>query len=352
MSPVDVDKIKRVKPSFIDYDRPCVSCGYNLIGLMSDGVCPECGRKIKIRKQEIQRYSDNLVNAPASWLAAFATGSLLLFFGSLTVFVALGVGAWLAARANSVGAMFAALAAAVWFAGVWMVTRPRPVMNTTMIDPRKEWRGLRWSARVTQVFWLLAALMLIASAESGQIAFAWAALPSFAIAAGGMLPLCVLLSNLAHWGSDSGLAGHFRACAWLLGFAGTLLTLHGINVLTGAMLMGGSLAALIALALIYCAAIPFFYMMFCCFLLQGMSRWALLNHATADAKTERLRRQAELAANRSPDSLPPSNNVDAAAFNLGDSDVSRLSGANEVKHHGHVYRPVSKSDAAKRAGEP
>lgn len=348
MSPVDVNKIKGVKPYFIDHDRPCIRCGYNLVGLMSDGVCPECGRKIKIRKQDIQRYADNLVNAPMAWLALFATGSVLLFLGSLGLFISLAVGAWLAGRSNPVGAIFATIVAGLWFAGVWLVTRPRPIMKATTIDPRKEWRSMRWSSRVTQLFWGVAALLLIGYAASGRAAFAWGAIPSFAIAAGGMLPLCALLSNLAHWGSDSGLAGHFRACAWSLGFAGLLLTLHVVNIFTGAVLMGGSLAALIALLLVFCAGIPFLYMMFCCFLLQGMSRWALLNHATADAKTERLRQKAAQAAMRAPESLPPANNVDAATFNLGDSDVSGLAGVNDGKPRGNVYRPIAKPDAAKK----
>ena len=41
-------------------------------------------------------------------------------------------------------------------------------------------------------------------------------------------------------------------------------------------------------ALIFAAVCPFFYIIYCCFQLQGMARWALLNHATADAKTDRL----------------------------------------------------------------
>lgn len=322
MSPVDPDKIKSVKPRLIDYDRPCVGCGYNLVGLMSDGLCPECGRKIQIRKKDIRRYADNLVNAPMAWLGVFATGSFVLLLSALGLFISMGVAVWMGLGSRPIGALVAAGAGLTWFTGVWIVTRPRPVMKATIVDPRKEWAALRWSARASQFFWVILALLIAGSAKTGAPAFAWAAIPSFAIATLGMIPLCALLSNLAHWGSDTTLAGHFRACAWVVGFSGTVVTLHLINAVTGSVVVGGLLAAVIALFLIVCVLAPYIYMTFCCFQLQGISRWAMLNHATAEAKDQRLRERAAQAASV-PTRVPPSDAVDLAAFNLGDSDMTK-----------------------------
>jgi hypothetical protein len=345
MCPVDPTKLKSIKPVLIDHDVACVKCGYNLVGLMSDGICPECGRKIKIRSRDLPRYGDSLVLAPMTWLGVLATGSLLLFISSLGVFASLGVAAWLAGKGVIAGPLIAGVFGIMWYIGVWLVTRPRPVTPVTTVDPNKEWFSMRWSARITQTFWFITAVLLAAYAKTSEPALGWAAIPSFVVAALGLIPLCALVSNIAYWGSDTTLSSHFRACAWSVGFAAVLIALHIMNIYTRSNVMGGFWASMIAGFLIFFAVLPFFYIVFSSFQLQSMSRWALLNHATADAKDERLRKRAEAAAgHRLPETPPLVENVDLAAFNLTDSAVDDAADQEAMRRQGHIVQPKAHDD--------
>lgn len=338
--PVDPEKLGKVVPFLIDHDRACRKCGYNLVGLMSDGVCPECGRKIQIRRRDVVRYSDNLVNAPLGWLSVLATGSVLLFVASLGVFFSLVIAAWLATRGVLLGCAISGGFGAIWYIGSWVVTRPRPKMKTILVDPHKEWAGLRWSARATQAFWVVSSLLLAIYAINDETFYAWCGLGAFVIAALGLIPFCALVSNIAHWGSDTGLAHHLRACAWSVGFSAVLITLHLLNIYTRSVLMGGFWASMIVALLMVFAVFPFFYLIFCCFQLQGMARWAMLNHATAEAKNARLRRRAEEAARQGPPPAPEGvAPVDLAAFNLADSEVDPDEGERARRRGGHVVQP-------------
>jgi hypothetical protein len=289
--------------------------------------------------RDLPRYADNIVNAPAPWLAVFATGGLVLFVGSIGVFWSLAVGAWLASRGIVVGPVIAAVFAVVWYVGVCVVTLPRPVTQATQIDPHKEWRGMRWAARLTQPFWLITSGLLAAYAKTGNSILAWTAIPAFAIAALGLIPTCALVSNLAYWGSDSNLAGHLKKCAWTVGFAALLIALHVMNIFTGSIVMGGFWASLIAASLMFFAVCPFFYIIYCCFQLQGMARWALLNHATADAKTDRLRQQADRMAREGPLPVTGAPQVSVESFNLADSSVNPEVSQESLRRQGHVVQP-------------
>lgn len=350
MSPVDPDKIRSTVPVIIDYDRPCLGCGYNLVGLKTDGVCPECGRKIVIRQKDVARYSDNIVNAPLGWLRGLAMGSTLMFLASLGMFAAF-VAAALAASAAPGVPVIAGIIACVWYVGVWMSTRPRPRMKLMKMDPRREWRGMRAAARASQAGWVLTAGFLLAGARgpgAGMGLFLWLGVTSFAVAVLGMIPLFALLSNIAYWGSDSNLADRFRACAWLIGFTATLILLHIINVLTHAILMGGFWASMIVVLLIFFVIAPFFYVMFCCFQFQGMARWAMLNHATAEAKEQRMRDKAmREAANRAPPPPGSIDGVDLSTFGLGDSTVDEAKQTGVRRTEGHRVERPAKTDRAR-----
>ncbi len=80
----------------VEDERVCVACGYALVGLPIEGVCPECG--VEVRRSLGERL---LHDADAGYLRALARGAGLvmwgvwlglgLFFGSIVAIVAGGV---------------------------------------------------------------------------------------------------------------------------------------------------------------------------------------------------------------------------------------------------------------------
>jgi len=303
MSPIDPDSLRRLSPLTIEEDRKCVSCGYNLLGLRVDSICPECGRPIQVRRKSIPRYTDNLINAPKLWLASFAFGCFILFVAGMSMLVTLIILSVAPTNAKFSIAIGVCLAACLWFVASFIVTQPRPMMPLTAIDPKKEWRGLRWSARITQFFWIgMAALVAfswhsLARNVTPSPYILYSAFTCFVIAAAGLMWLCVYISNIAFWG-DQEVGTNFRTCAWMIGAAAFLGIVTVFNILTNAILIGGFWATMIYGLFLFFIVVPEFYLMYCLFQLQHMARWALTNHAIADAKTRRLKAQAERNARR------------------------------------------------------
>ena len=56
-------------PHLIGDDIPCISCSYNLRGLMSDGTCPECGESVARSVK-----GDYLMYCDPRWVGNLATG--------------------------------------------------------------------------------------------------------------------------------------------------------------------------------------------------------------------------------------------------------------------------------------
>lgn len=334
MCPIDPESLKVGSPLTIVDDRACINCGYSLRGLRLDQVCPECGRAIQVKKKNIPRYSDALINAPKLWLAGLALGSTFLFFGVLGMLLLFFATSLMPADAKFAFSIFAGAATLIWYIGVLITTQPRPMMPTTRLDPRKEWRGLRWSARLTQFFWPVLSGLLTASwyqYKQGGVpspVFAWLAFGAFIIGAMGLIWLCVYLSNIAFWGDDD-VGANFRTCAWMIGAAATLAVLNAINVLTNAVLMGGFWASLVYALLLFFMVVPELYLVYCLFQLQHMARWSITNHAIADAKTRRLRAQAKKNAQRGPavmtSKVPEQSEIELAE----DSTVNPVSAAPE-----------------------
>lgn len=293
-------------PIFIDGPRPCMSCGYNLQGLRADGVCPECGRPIRSRK-DVPRYTDNLVNAPLGYLRVFSFGCLVLMLGGVGLIAALIV-----QYAGLSGPVLGLAAGVVWYSGVMIVTQPRPVTAAATVDPRVEWFAPRLAARLTQACWVLGAGAAYAWTNTGvgggggapgagaliASALPWTAAVAFTAAIAGIVPLCVCLSNLAFWAADSSLGYSFRACAWLAGVYAPLSLIAAADALTGGglfrsfgLLGFGSLLVLAFFrgSLVLCS-------LYCLWRVHSMSRWAIRNHLGAEERVERIRERAEAAA--------------------------------------------------------
>jgi hypothetical protein len=299
-------------PDIILNERSCIGCGYSLKGLRLGGNCPECGLAIKGRKRA-PRYTDQLVHAPMEWLEVFATGALLMFLAAtaaLVMFLTL-----LFVRNVQVLVVLGGITLG-WVVGVWLCSRPRPVMPTTTVNVLREWRGLRIAARVTQCFWPLSVLLILFAIWVYNTTVSTAALyaaisvagVSLVVAVGGLGPTCAFLAHLADWAEDSSLAQSLRGCAWTIGFCGLVISLAVLNAYTG--LLGRAMGGVLAVCLIGMVFLPPGYFLFCLFRMQSMARWAVWNHVAAEAKLDRFRARAEAAARRpaqgsSPRHTPP-----------------------------------------------
>ncbi len=285
-------------------DRACVSCGYSLKGIPASGKCPECGHLVR-RSVKANRYDDSLVNAPLGWLRALSTGAYFLAlsgFGFLVGYVGL---AFSPAPPLSVVLLLLTLASAAgWWVGVWMCTRPRPVNSHTTIAPEREWARLRLIARISQAGWGLA--MVIAAVQAvmspvgmlNQVLSGLAGLAVLAALAGHMA-LCLYLSRLADWANDSGLSNHFKSASYLV-FA--LILSDGLMLL--AQVFGFLLVLFsVLMFIVSIAAVVHFYIGLWQF--ASMTRWAVINHANASARDERLRERAERARRVQTEPSPP-----------------------------------------------
>jgi hypothetical protein len=107
-----------IAPAIVDTDLACVGCDYNLRTQPTDGVCPECGKRIRdtIRFPHLARaaprWLTSLVDSVTVLLVAVGFGVACLVLGDRRdrlVPMGLAVSAW----------------ALGWFA-VWLLTRPEP----------------------------------------------------------------------------------------------------------------------------------------------------------------------------------------------------------------------------------
>jgi hypothetical protein len=233
------------------------------------------------------------------WLEVFAAGALLLFLSALG---GLGLIITLLFATNTAILVVLAGICAAWTLGVFLCTRPRPVMPTTAVNVLTEWRGLRTISRVTQCFWPLTALLVMFSlwvhANSLSVAALYVAVAcagiSLLVAVGGLAPTCAFIAHMADWAEDSSLAQSLRGCAWTIGFCGVVIAMAVLNTYTAVLgsIFGGVLAVLI-IAMVF---MPPAYFLFCLFRLQSMARWAVWNHVAAEAKLDRFRARAGSAS--------------------------------------------------------
>ena len=130
----------------IDQDLFCVSCGYNVRGLVYGRNCPECGTQIKRSGATIK---DPLIAGDWHERQSLRTG-LALVSTSLFVVAIARLGLMIVLFATLpviIGRMYLVLGVIVslaWIVGVWMVTPPR----FDEIYHRIRWvrRVARWSA--------------------------------------------------------------------------------------------------------------------------------------------------------------------------------------------------------------
>jgi hypothetical protein len=120
---------------YVEIDRPCVGCSYNLRGLPVTGNCPECGQPVQFSLRGIL-----LQFASPDYLATIRSGVSLVLNGILvyivltlvTIFGAVAVSAGLGAPVSSgssfeiVMSLVQLIPTAMIMLGYWKFTQPDP----------------------------------------------------------------------------------------------------------------------------------------------------------------------------------------------------------------------------------
>jgi hypothetical protein len=277
-------------PRYVESDRACVGCGYNLVGLKTTDVCPECGRPVGVKNRFVSRH-DNLVRAPLAWIDFFTWGATLLLLTAPLFVITMMVSALDDGPVPPVVLMMFGL---TWVAGVFIVTRPRPVTDATSIQPEREWRAMRWAARLSQCFWLAWCAFdlfegLVSTSGATMhpmLQYAW--IGTFLIAGLGLVPLCIMVSHIAFWAQDDALGNMLRSLCWVIGVCVVLLSLDMTFSSLGRFLnfflfLGNNILFLVWMGMGFAAL----------WRTRSMARWAVINHVIADEHDYRMAEQAQ-----------------------------------------------------------
>jgi Zn finger protein HypA/HybF involved in hydrogenase expression len=255
IDPRELARFHHAQPSVIMTDRPCGKCGYNLKGLKTGGVCPECGQPMRIERTG-NRLSDTLADAPLHYLRTLSTGLILMLIGSLA-----GAAAVYVVPLTVTKAVLLCGTGGIWWAGVYIVTLPRVPGPNAVRDDVLDSARLRLANRIIQASWVLAGIGLLGIVQvnnTASIAFVLLVVLAPLVGLMGLVPLSVTLSSVADWASDPGLGNRFRGTAWAITICG-LLVLGGVvlraitTTLAGFMVLGlaGAILGLILAQIVF-----------------------------------------------------------------------------------------------------
>ena len=301
--PVRPEELKRPVELILD-DRTCRGCGYHLRGLKTDAKCPECGRPIRAR--DAARFADQMMQAPFAWLRRYVGGTFAMFAGGWLMIV--GLLAWDLFAWPGWGCA-ALIGSAIWTVGVWVATNPRPKTQAMAGDPSAEWRWLRAWARASQPLWIPGIALGLTADWSGSASVLLIVPASMCVLAAviGWWPLMAHQANLAHWASDTSLAGLLRIVSWSVG-PRLVISRFGLGIAqevragmggAGAMglgplsTLGGTLFFLVAGVVVVGTT---GHVLLALWRLWRMAHWAALAHMSVQVRDDRLRSRARNAA--------------------------------------------------------
>lgn len=209
--------IRKGVDQFVEGDRPCRRCGYNLRGLPVQGKCPECGTKIRVGRSGA---IDTLVAAPRGYLRRLARGFTLLALAAIALMLLSGLNVFggcipvVQGFYDAPWVSDAAMAASfAWWIGVFIVTAPREVPIGVPVNPVEEFRRLRWINRLAHLAWPAWSVMAMVDAYQSGAALLVAAEGLRMIGIFAIAPLAWQLAELAHTAEDASLADSLRGAA-------------------------------------------------------------------------------------------------------------------------------------------
>ena len=118
-------------PAYLDHDRACIQCSYNLRGLPEGGVCPECGTPIfKTLRGHLLSYASpdylsSLLSGTAFIIASLIAEFVCAFLPIFATIAAIQMGLTQNAI-HSIIAILGLIPAALAIVGYWKFTRPDP----------------------------------------------------------------------------------------------------------------------------------------------------------------------------------------------------------------------------------
>lgn len=280
--PIDPrELVKAGREGVIADDRLCDRCRYNLKGLPRGGRCPECGLPIRSRGGR-KRFTDNLTQAPLFYLKTLALG-LGATAAASAMFIITSIAGAIAPQWALAILALNALAALLWWVGVFIVTAQRPLSESTIRDAFLESRGLRQANRILQTGWIASALLTFLEIRTGNPVPGYLAHAALVIATLGLVPLALQFSALADWAGDTGVSERFKIAAWAMAVFG-VTSQAGLFAAMGG--VTGVLMATIWFWSSFATAIAQGMFLFGIFQLVSSAGWAITNaqHAADSAR--------------------------------------------------------------------
>ncbi|MEM1329498.1 MAG: hypothetical protein AAGG07_02935 [Planctomycetota bacterium] len=214
-------------------ERSCENCGYDLSGLGRTGRCPECGTVFGPGSERTdgdplsttghRAVLSNISDAPAGYLMRVSLAAGLAFLSVC------GIVLLVLFRADD--SLVYVAVQLCWSGSIAVLMLRRHVPASSRINTRKELRGARLAATVTQALWPVAGtfqtVALTAAGTLGDVLVITSAVLSI-FGTIGLVPMCWWLGHLAHWAANERAAAQFTGSAWTFAVLYPVLLVSGL----------------------------------------------------------------------------------------------------------------------------